>query len=555
MMHPPLRWLIGGAAAAAVLGAIASAPALRPAARAEAEAADTAITSRSIAYFERRLAAQPDNYMVESRLIGRYLLRFGTGADAADLARAESLARDLVRTAPDRGPALSRLSGVLLMQHNFADALSVAREALALDSLDQDALGAWFDAALAAGRYGEADTALARMRPRALGTQVRRGQWLDASGRTEAAFDTFDRICRQLARSGQRPPVVAWCLTELAGIEHGRRGPEAAAAIWGRALEVQPGYRGAVEGLADLAQAQGAWSRAGKLYRQIATDAHPDLYLRAAESAAARGDSAEARRYQQRFLAVANRPENEALFGEVLALYFAERAAPGARDTALALALRDVARRPTVESYDVLSWVRYRRGELDQALAASDSARRWGSPSPTMDYHRARILLALGRETEGTRLMLSAQADPTLLAPHARQGGQAALSAPTTTWSRAARQAGKNPPINPMTSANSTPATSSPGVTRKANATSLNDAQFVVPVTIPVDGEREQPSQHPSQQRDRGRLGEERRQHTPGREAHREQHGDLGRARRHGRVHRVDGADWSRPDSIVDWLA
>jgi tetratricopeptide (TPR) repeat protein len=420
-MRAPLRRLAGGAVAAVVLGAVWAAPGRRPGGLATAEEADTTITSRSIAYFEKRLVSNPDNYMVKGRLASRYVLRFGTGADPADVARAEALARDLVRTAPDRGAALSRLSGVLLMQHKFGPALDAAREALALDTLAQDAQGAWFDAALAVGRYGAAETALTRLRPGALAAQVRRAQWLDASGKNEAAYESFDRICRQLERSGVRPPVLAWCLTQLAAVEHSRRGPAAAAALWRHALRVQPGYRGALEGLAGLAAARGQWSQAAEVYDQIAVEAHPDLYLRAAEAAAAQGLRTRAQRYERRFLAVAGRRENEALFGEVLALFYAERGGAEGRDTALALAQRDVKRRPTIESYDVLSWVRYRRGELVQALAASDQARRWGSPTPTMDYHRARILEALGRRREAAPFLERALAHGTLLAPHARQ--------------------------------------------------------------------------------------------------------------------------------------
>ena len=87
-------------------------------------------------------------------------------------------------------------------------------------------------------------------------------------------------------------------------------------------------------------------------------------------------------------------------------------------DTALAIAQRDVRRRPAVESWDVLSWILFRRGEWTQALAASDRARSWGAPSPTMEYHRARILEALGRKAEAAPLLRLALMRPSLLEPH-----------------------------------------------------------------------------------------------------------------------------------------
>ncbi len=420
-MRAPLRWLLAGGAAATALGVALVAPGRRPTASSVPAPADTSITTRSIAYFEKRLAAQPDNYMVRGRLISRYLLRFGTGARLADVERAEALARDLVRIArPDRGQALSRLSAVLLMQHKFAEAVESASEAHRLDTLNQDALGAVFDAALAAGRYAEAEAALARLRPSTMNALVRRAQWLDASGQSKGAFEAFDRLCNQLERSALSPAVVAWCLTQLGAVEHARRGPEVAANIWQRALAVQPGYRGALEGLAGLAAARSRWTRAEALYRRIASDAHPDLYLRLAEVAAARGDRASERANVRRFLAIAGRPQNEALYGEMLALYYADKNDPEARDAALALALRDVARRPTIESYDALAWVRFRRGELDAALAASDSARRWGAASPTMNYHRGRILEALGRLKEAAPLLHESATQWTLLSSQAR---------------------------------------------------------------------------------------------------------------------------------------
>jgi tetratricopeptide (TPR) repeat protein len=418
MTRIPAYW-VAGMVLAAALGTAEAIPGRRAAPSAVAPS-DTAITSRSIAFFERRLAADPHNYMIAGRLANRYVLRFGTGANMADVARAEAIARDLVGSGPDRGQALSRLAGVLLMQHKFAASRAAAAAALELNVEDPDAIGAVFDASLAMGQYAEAESALARLKPGTLGAQVRRAQWLDAQGKTEAAFDAFDRICRQFVRSSGRPAVVAWCLTQLGAVEHARSGPEAAEAMWEGALAAQPGYRGAIEGLAGLAAARGQWARAGQLLRRIAADAHPDLYLREAEVATASGDTSLAREAEARFLAVAGRPENEALFGEVLALFYLERRDLWSRDSALALAERDVKRRPTIESFDVLSWVRFRRGELGAALAASNRARRWGSGSPTIEYHRARILAALGQERAAAALLRRALASRTLLAPHAR---------------------------------------------------------------------------------------------------------------------------------------
>lgn len=409
-------WWISGATALGVALATARAVAPRPAA---AAASDTAITSRSIAFFETRLARDPDNFMAGGQLVARYLMRFQVAADLEDVRRAEVVARSVLPLVSDTAGAFARLGVVYLTQHKFAEAYAAARRAVAWNPRNQEALGLLFDAGVATGRYAVAESTLSRLAPGRVSYQLRLTHWLTARGRTDGAYHTMDHACRQLARAQIRPQAVAWCLTELAKIRHVREGEAAAAALYRRALEIQPGYRAALEGLADLAYARRDWAEAARLFRRIAADAHPDLYLRLAEAHSALGDPAAAAGWERAFLRVARAPGAEALYAHPLALYYAAR--PLTLDTAAAIARRDVARRPAVESYDVLSWVLLRRGALSPALAASDRARRWGAPSPTMDYHRARILAALGRRTEAAALMAQALARPSLLEPHVQE--------------------------------------------------------------------------------------------------------------------------------------
>ena len=418
-MKRPRIVVLSGAATLGI--AVAISRAVAPA-RSAATAADTAITSRSITFFEQRLAGDSHNYMVGGQLVARYLLRFQTGANLADVERAEAVAPAVLPVVSDTAGALARLGVVYLTQHKFAAAYTAARQAAAWNPADQSALGLLFDAAMALGRYPVAESALARLVPGRLPYQLRHAHFLAALGHQDGAHYALDRACAQLERAQLRPQVVAWCVTELAKLQLTRSagGERAAAALFQRALAFQPGYRGAVEGLADLAYARGDWRRAAAEYRQIAVDAYPDLYLRLAETSRALGDATAAQRYEASFLGVARAPDAEALYAHPLALYYAAR--PLTRDTALAIARRDVARRPAVESYDVLSWVRFQRGELGEALRASDLARRWGSPSSTMHYHRARILEALGRDAEAAALMRRALAHGmSALEPHVQR--------------------------------------------------------------------------------------------------------------------------------------
>lgn len=381
-------------------------------------AAHATSVSQRVTFLERRFADDPWNYPVGTKLVDGYLLRFQLEGDQMDAVRAEAVARHVAHVSLDPGPAAARLATVLLTQHRFAEALTAARRAARLDPANAGVLGVLFDAALAAGEYAAAESALARLQPNALPRRFREAWWHEAHGDVDAAHRAMDRACRAIQRSALPADVEAWCLVELGGVERSRTGPAAARAHYEAALAVLPGYPPAIEGLADLAHARGDWARARELYRSIAADAHADLYLRLAESYRFSGDAAAAARFERQFLGLAGDAQGQRLFSRELALFAVEL--ESLRDSALAVAQREVARRKTVDSYDVLSWVRYRRSELVAALEASDSAMAWGSPSPTALYHRARILEALGRSGEAAPLLASALERPDLLDPHAR---------------------------------------------------------------------------------------------------------------------------------------
>src|SRR5438552_3711163 len=283
-------------------------------------------------------------------------------AHLEDVKRAEVVARSVMPLVSDTAGAYARLGVIYLTQHEFREAYDAARRAVAWNSNNQEALGLLFDAAMATGRYAVAESTLNRLTPGRLPYQLRLAHFLAAQGRTDGAYYALERACRQLERAQIRPQAVAWCVTELAKVQHAREGEAPASALFRRALAIQPGYRAALEGLADLAYARRDWREAGPLYARIAADAHPDLYLRLAEVYRALGEPAAAEGWEREFLRVARAPGAEALYAHPLALYYAAR--PMTLDTALAIARRDVAPRPAVESWDVLLWILLRPGDV-----------------------------------------------------------------------------------------------------------------------------------------------------------------------------------------------
>src|SRR5437867_9921731 len=151
------RFWLGSMAALGIALAI-SRVAVHGAAPALLAPSDTAITSRSIAFFEGRLARDPGNFMIAGQLVARYMLRFQVSANLADVRRAESLARSVLPLVSDTGGAYARLGAVYLTQHKFAAAYDAARRGVAWDPRKQGAPRGRFAPALATRRSAVAES-------------------------------------------------------------------------------------------------------------------------------------------------------------------------------------------------------------------------------------------------------------------------------------------------------------------------------------------------------------------------------------------------------------
>lgn len=356
------------------------------------ESAEEVVTrmSTGIAFFEARAASDPHDYVSQRQLVRRYGERFAVAAMTDDLVRAERAAHALLARSPDRSGAWGRLSAVLLMRHRFAEAMAAADSAVQLAPDDPDAIGAHFDAALAIGNYRVAHEALVLLPARDIATRARWAAWHQLTGNLSSAREAQALTCAGLDRAGAPPLAMAWCLTELGGLT-GESGDEReAAAIFRQALTVHPDYRGALEGLADLAHASGEWASARGLYERILSDAHPDLYRRVAEVERGLGRVAAAADAEDRFRSLVSAPGQEAMQGPEIVQHLLQAGAEF-RDSALAVAQREVARRPTMESWQILAMVFRTRDNLDAArhadsvvAAMQEDLNRLARPAPAL---------------------------------------------------------------------------------------------------------------------------------------------------------------------------
>lgn len=362
------------------------------------------ITSASIEFFERRLSERPGSFTTANALVDRYLLRFQSGSRLEDLRRAEEIARLAGRLISwDAGPRV-RLAAILLRQHRFREAEAEARAAARMDRKRGNPV--LFDALLERGAYTEAEDVLGDIDPHSFAFNVRYARLQRLVGNLPGAQLAMSRACRTLRGAGLTGPTLAWCYTELAGLHWSEGNERRSRHLLERALDASPGYPAALEQLAWIAYRRADLERAREMYKLVlAATGHADLHLQLARIAERAGDREAARHHVQAFEALATRAELSRQYVRYLALHYADDPGTVDRDRAVGLAERDLAGRPTVESYATLSWALYRVGRTSEALEASRAALAWGRSEATTLYQAGMIHLAAGQREEARALL------------------------------------------------------------------------------------------------------------------------------------------------------
>ena len=349
--------------------------------------------------------------LARGRLVAAHLLRFRAYGDGHDLEEARHHLAVLEAESRASPTLLALRSSMQLLDHDFGNALETAREANKLSGeFDSSLRLRLFDARWAIGQYSAAEDLLDLPHDRAeFAYLVREARVLDRRGDTAAARDNLVLALDEARAYAQPASVIAWALTELGHFESHSGRPRAAVRRYLESLESLPGNPAALEGLARLAAGidRNPGVAMALFARALRNGGHLDLYVDLASSAEASGEHHKAALARARFVERAtSSSDSERQYARPLALVLADHY-PGRLPEALRYAERDFDRRPTLESWDTIAWVRYRLGDLGGALAASRRATGWGVSEPIILYHSG-VIADVGEEAARAAELLAA---------------------------------------------------------------------------------------------------------------------------------------------------
>ncbi len=402
-MHMTLRrWsaVIAVAVVAAVYGSISwnarraeAATRQRLANAAEASATDASIRSADIAFFERRIAEDPESAVDMTRLGELLVHRARESNTYEDYERAEEVARaSLAHRVVRNGAAYSVLASALLAQHRFVEAREAARTLVAAEP-GVDAYAALLgETCLEVGDYEGARRAFDAISAKGRGSLAvtpRLARWAEIRGDTATARRLSQWALGTARHTSAMPrEQAAWFFLRAADVDVHQGSTERAEATLREGLTSYPDDHRLLSAMARIRLARRDWRGAieyGDSAISIALD--PATLGTISDAYRALGDTArDAEYFSAMEVSVGQQPGT---YHRAWSLFLLDR---GVRiPEVLAAAQAEIVDRPDVYGYDLLAWALFKSGRVSEARTAMRQALAQGTKDLALMSHATAI--------------------------------------------------------------------------------------------------------------------------------------------------------------------
>lgn len=358
-------------------------------------AAELRARNERIAFFEVRAAADPLDFVSLNNLTFQYLQRARETGDVTDFQRAEIAAtRSLELIPQDNYTGLVGLASVRLAQHEFTEAVELARRGIELKPTNATGYGLLGDALLNSGRYDEAATAYATMldlEP-ALPSLSRQADLAWINGDLVNAEDFW----KQALRFDDGLPLEnqAWAMTQLGGFYFATGDYAAAEREYNAALKTYPDFVHALAGLGAVRSAEERWEDSIELYSRATAQLPVPQYVVALGDVYSQAGRATDAETQYALVEVIDHLYRTSGINNdlQLALFYADHDLRV--DDALQMAQSAYDASPSIYAADALAWALFKNDRIEEASTRIDEALRLGTNDASMHFHAARIKLA-----------------------------------------------------------------------------------------------------------------------------------------------------------------
>ena len=352
-------------------------------------------------FWENKLAQHPDQYTYLQPLAAAYTTMFEVSGDIDCLLKADTLLVQANARQNQKNAALQRtLARNYITQHRFKEALALLKKAENIGEKLKATQKMLFDVHLELGNTAKAEHYLAEIKAlNEFDYLIRLSKWSDHTGNLEAAIKYLEKAVA-LAEDSHNQSLQLWGYSNLADF-YGHAGRiEDAYNYYLKVLEIDPDYTYALKGIAWIAFSHEKNIAAANRILDAIAKKHetPDLYLLKAELAEYAGDETLRAEHLEKYRQLLEAHHYGVMYDKYNTLLWAEDEEN--TDKALTLAQREVANRPTAQSYDLLAWAYFKKGDAEQALNIAREHVAGKTSEPEVQYHLAEIYKANGMEKE-----------------------------------------------------------------------------------------------------------------------------------------------------------
>ncbi|MEP0004924.1 MAG: hypothetical protein ABJ387_09055 [Balneola sp.] len=342
------------------------------------------------------------------KLASVYQAKFGITKDVSYLAKAEELLTESNKFYKEQNAGvLQALAQLSITKHDFRSAIDYAEKALLIGEDKLLSHMIIYDASMETGDFEHASYILKNeiTNKSSFNYLIRKSQFEDYSGNASESISALEKGAERIDYSES---LSSWAHSNL-GDRLGHEGnvPKSYEMFLKVLKKNRSGasYLHSLKGIAYIAYAHDGNTEFAKEILDFvhSNQESPDALLMYAEIAEYEGDDSLKREYLNEFYSKASDPKYYGMYdAELIQLAATEF---GDFEVAEALIQKELENRPSPITYDLQAWVKFHKGEIEEARSILEDKVLGKTYEPVPAYHAGIILKEAGEEEKANKLL------------------------------------------------------------------------------------------------------------------------------------------------------